>query len=131
MRLTYIVLFTLWPALSGADDLEAQGKRLFALHCAACHGEDARGTGSVGTALDTNPADLTVLARNNGGAFPVLRVVARIDGRVAVKAHDATMPAYGYFFDGPVETLQTASGDTVQTTRAIAQIVTWLKSMQR
>ncbi len=131
MRFSCILLFAFWPVVSLANDPEAQGKRLFALHCAACHGDDARGSGSVGAALEENPADLTVLQRDNGGTFPVLRTVTKIDGRTIVKAHGATMPFYGYFFKGPVETLHTASGDAVETTRAIAQIITWLEAIQR
>jgi putative copper export protein/mono/diheme cytochrome c family protein len=37
----------------------AQGETLFAVHCASCHGQEARGDGPAGASLKTKPADLT------------------------------------------------------------------------
>jgi putative copper export protein/mono/diheme cytochrome c family protein len=37
----------------------AQGARLFAAHCATCHGPEGRGDGPAGASLTTKPADLT------------------------------------------------------------------------
>ncbi len=36
----------------------ADGERLFAVHCASCHGVQGRGDGPAGTAATTRPADL-------------------------------------------------------------------------
>ena len=130
MRIPYLILFALWPSHSLAEGTPAPGERLFALHCAACHGLDARGTGSIGAALAENPADLTTLAQRNGGRFPVMQAVSKIDGRTEVAAHGDAMPVYAYFFDGPKTTLQASDGKTIETTEAIAQIVFWLSTQQ-
>jgi len=37
----------------------AQGRSLFALHCATCHGADGQGMGPAAVALDPKPRDLT------------------------------------------------------------------------
>ncbi len=47
-----------------------RGPDLYHAHCAACHGSDGKGNGPAAAALKTKPADLTVLAKNNGGKFP-------------------------------------------------------------
>ena len=51
-----------------------RGPDLFRAHCAACHGPEGKGNGPVGAALKTKPADLTMLAKNNGGKFPTQRI---------------------------------------------------------
>jgi mono/diheme cytochrome c family protein len=51
-----------------------KGVDLFKLHCAVCHGVDAKGDGPLAPHLKAMPANLTVLAKNNGGQFPAARV---------------------------------------------------------
>lgn len=64
--------------------------------CAVCHGEGARGDGPMSRMLKRPPPDLTVLAKNNGGHFPFLRVLAMIDGRELVEVHGSReMPVWG------------------------------------
>ena len=77
------------------------GRDNFDRYCASCHGLDARGEGPVATALKVPPADLTALARKNGGAFPRAQVLAFISGTgpAAVSAHgSADMPVWGPIF---------------------------------
>ena len=131
MRLIFLFITALWPAMALAQNTSASGERLFDLHCAACHGADARGTGIVGATLEETPADLTTLTKRNGGPFPVSLTVTKIDGRTRVRAHGREMPVYGYFFKGPKETLQTPEGESIDTTIAIAQIIAWLRTIQR
>ncbi len=72
------------------------GKREFRDKCAACHGVDAKGGGSVAASLNTAPTDLTMLRKNNGGVFPFERIYDIVDGRHLVKAHgDRDMPVWG------------------------------------
>lgn len=125
-----VLLIALWPGLLHGDDA-VEGKRLFALHCAACHGTDARGAGTVAGALEENPADLTRLERRNNGIFPTNQTIEKIDGRAQLSSHGGSMPVYGWFFEGPAATITTPDGETVETTRAISQIVAWLEAQQR
>jgi len=51
------------------------------------------------TAWPTKPADLTILAKKNGGVFPTQHVYDVIDGRQEVAAHGPrTMPVWGRVF---------------------------------
>jgi mono/diheme cytochrome c family protein len=46
------------------------GKDMFNSYCAVCHGKDAKGTEPAASAMKTNPADLTALAKKSGGKYP-------------------------------------------------------------
>jgi mono/diheme cytochrome c family protein len=79
---------------------EPTGAVLYARHCAACHGADARGDGPVAPALRRAPNDLTVLARDAGGRFDTARIAAVIDGRSPVVEHGTRdMPVWGVVFE--------------------------------
>jgi mono/diheme cytochrome c family protein len=72
------------------------GKNEFQAKCATCHGVDGKGDGPQAKVLPTRPADLTLLAKHNGGVFPVSRVHEIIDGRLEVAAHGSRlMPVWG------------------------------------
>jgi len=77
-----------------------RGPDLYHAHCAACHGPDAKGTGPVGVALKIKPADLTVLAKNNGGRFPTQRIQKFISGDdPSLLSHGTReMPVWGPIF---------------------------------
>jgi mono/diheme cytochrome c family protein len=66
-----------------------RGPDLYHAHCAPCHGSEGKGNGPVGVALKTKPADLTILAKNNGGKFPTERVLKFISG------DDPSLPSHG------------------------------------
>lgn len=72
------------------------GRQEFEVHCAICHGMDAKGNGSYAYNLEVAPADLTLLARNNAGTFPADRIIEVIDGRSQIKSHGSReMPIWG------------------------------------
>jgi mono/diheme cytochrome c family protein len=72
------------------------GKREYDANCAVCHGSKGKGDGPYPGMGETRPADLTTLARRNGGVFPFARVYEFIDGRQIVKAHGTRdMPIWG------------------------------------
>jgi mono/diheme cytochrome c family protein len=50
------------PLQPSSDDL-AQGRALYATHCAACHGPAGAGDGEAGRALDPPPADVVAATR--------------------------------------------------------------------
>jgi hypothetical protein len=101
------------------------GPDVFAFYCAPCHGRDARGGGPVAAALHTRPADLTTIARRNGGAFPKARVEAMVtQGTAGPEAHGTTeMPVWGPVF-GSLD----PSEARVKT--RIANLVTYIDSIQ-
>jgi len=74
------------------------GRALFMTHCATCHGTAARGDGPVADALRVRPADLTQLAKRNGGVFPSAETHRIVDGR-GIGAHgNPDMPVWGSVF---------------------------------
>ncbi|HLY98710.1 MAG TPA: c-type cytochrome [Candidatus Angelobacter sp.] len=76
-----------------------KGPHLFREYCAPCHGEDGKGNGPVAPALNAKPPDLTLIARRNGGAFPVKVVRSQIAGDELVIAHGSReMPIWGPLF---------------------------------
>lgn len=113
-----------------AQDLD-EGAELYERHCATCHGLDAKGDGPMAGVLLIQPVDLTLLAAGDEGKFPVLRVVSRIDGRDPLVSHGSPMPVYGDFFQGDDTAMKTASGQPLMTSRAIADLVSYLQSLQQ
>lgn len=82
-----------------AEDLDI-GKADFQSSCASCHGVDGKGKGPLANQLKVPPADLTMLAKNNNGVFPVRDVYEIIDGRTMVLAHGThEMPIWGQRFN--------------------------------
>jgi len=70
------------------------GKREFETKCAVCYGLDGKGTGPYAEQLRRPLPDLTLMARNNGGVFPVSRTYETIEG--AGKGHGTRdMPVWG------------------------------------
>lgn len=119
-------------ALAGsalAQDTD-EGRILFVDHCATCHGLNADGSGPMAGVLLVKPADLTALSSENEGAFPLTKVIMRVDGRDPLVAHGSPMPVYGDFFEGDDTALKTASGQPIMTSRAIADLVAYLKELQ-
>jgi mono/diheme cytochrome c family protein len=72
------------------------GEREFKTSCAVCHGEAAKGNGIVVSSLKIAPPDLTLLAKKNGGVFPVKHLYDVIDGRARIAVHGSRdMPIWG------------------------------------
>ncbi|MFN0114448.1 MAG: c-type cytochrome [Paracoccaceae bacterium] len=128
MRLTAAALCL--SALPAAAQDPAEGAALFAFHCAMCHGAEAKGNGPEAPSLNPQPKDLTLLAAENGGTFPTLMVVKRIDGREAIVAHGSPMPVFGEYFEGPAVERQAETGEAMTMTKPVADLVAWLMSVQ-
>ncbi len=112
-----------------AQDVE-NGSALYQRHCATCHGLDASGDGPMAPALVIQPPDLTALAADNGGVFPTLRAVMRIDGRDPLVSHGSPMPVFGAFFQGNDTALKAASGQPIMTSRLTADLIAFLEGVQ-
>lgn len=83
--------------------LEFNGADEFRTYCAVCHGSDAKGGGPLATAMTVKPADLTQIAKANGGTYPADMVFQIIDGREPVKGHGGKdMPVWGDAFSRSV-----------------------------
>jgi mono/diheme cytochrome c family protein len=73
----------------------SSGQQMFVTYCAACHGKDGKGGGPAASALKKTPADLTMLARANGGKFPSNHVMATIQSVDSPVHGSNEMPVWG------------------------------------
>jgi mono/diheme cytochrome c family protein len=77
----------------------ASGKEMFMSYCAPCHGKSGKGDGPAAAALKQPPADLTQLAKRNGGKYPTDQVTSVLRGQTKLAAHgDQEMPVWGPVF---------------------------------
>lgn len=133
MRMTWAIPGVLAACQAGAalaEDIQA-GRETYWRYCSSCHGEDADGMGPMRPVLVVPPADLTRLAEENGGVFPLDRVIRRIDGRDPLVSHGSEMPVYGDFFSqGGRVSLETESGETIETSGVVADLVAYLRGIQ-
>jgi mono/diheme cytochrome c family protein len=106
------------------EGLLQTGRTLYVTHCATCHGLGARGDGPLGTLLVIRPADLTQMARRNGGTFPSVRAHRVIDGREVGSHGNPDMPVWGDVF----KRSESLSNEVVG--RRIEAIVQYLASIQ-
>ncbi len=79
---------------------EEPGQTDFVTYCAACHGVEGKGDGTIAEFLTITATDLTQLSKNNGGLFPRERAINVIDGREEIKVHGPRdMPVWGDWFE--------------------------------
>jgi len=104
-----------------------EGQLLFGIYCTSCHGSAGKGDGPTAKSLNSRPADLTRLSRDNDGEFPTARVIMSIDGRNRIPGHTKNqMPIWGL-------SLQESSTDTNQEQQVrekILHLVDYLKKIQ-
>lgn len=101
------------------------GSDMFVRYCASCHGTSATGDGPLATMLRKRPANLTLLARGNGGVFSAPMVLQIIDGRNPVAGHGGgDMPVWGDAFGKSAD-----GGDA--TAAKLTALVKYLETIQQ
>ena len=119
--------------MMGPSGKITSGKLEFRQYCAQCHGMSATGNGPVAAALKKKPADLTMLAKNNGGVFPEQEVRDFIDGSKVAESHGTReMPIWGYAFSarqGVVESGAPPLSES-QVKQKIQMLVDYIKTIQ-
>ena len=108
------------PVPTGAED--------FATYCAVCHGEKGKGDGALASSLDRRPADLTRLARDNGGAFPATRAMAKIWGYTDAPT-SAVMPNFGPLLQGELVPYDGGDGILTPTPIRLVQLAEYVKGL--
>ena len=84
------------PAASASDMAVDAGRERFVDACAFCHGLSGKGDGAAADMLEFPPSDLTQLAKNNEGQFPLAEIYSVIDGRAGTASHgNRQMPVWG------------------------------------
>lgn len=105
------------------------GRAAYLKYCSACHGESGKGDGVVSGFMTPHPTDLTLMAKQAGGGFPVGEVMQAIDGTKNIAAHGSSdMPVWGEL----LKTEQSASGVSGSSAaRAKVELITtYLRSIQ-
>ena len=125
--------FICGATLASAQDAKI-GQEIYLDRCAVCHGDSGSGDGLVAELFDRKPANLTLLASNNGGVYPFDDVYKSIDGRRDVRAHGfSRMPIWGEYF--MVEEMSDAASnprDAMAVTQGrILALVYYLQSIQQ
>ncbi len=89
-----MIALVLSVKLASAED---SGKQDYLKNCAGCHGTDGKGKGpDLYVVPGIQPADLTMLAKENGGVFPFQATEDAIDGRKGIPSHKRfDMPFWG------------------------------------
>jgi mono/diheme cytochrome c family protein len=118
-------------AIAPAQEMEvvAGGELEYQNYCAVCHGVDAKGQGIMSRFLTIRPADLTQLAKKNGGTFVFWRVYRSIDGSEEVRGHGARdMPIWGDRFRAQAG--GNDSGSRAQAAGRLLGLVFYLQHIQ-
>lgn len=102
------------------------GGEVFRTYCATCHGTSGRGDGPLAGAMRRRPADLTEIARRNGGEYPSEVVFRTIDGKTPVRGHGGPdMPVWGDAFARARD-----GGDATTVKERIDSLVDFIRSLQ-
>ena len=102
------------------------GGEVFRTYCATCHGPLGRGDGPLASSMRRKPADLTEIAKRNGGEYPSEIVYRTIDGRTPVRGHGGPdMPVWGDAFARSRD-----GGDEVAVKERIDSLVNFIRTLQ-
>ena len=113
------------PAMPDRTD----GAAFFADNCASCHGAGARGDGGLAAGLQTAPANLTRLSRDNGGSFPAARALSYIYGDPEQSHLARVMPEFGGAMAQDLVPVE-IDGVLTPTPRVLAGLLVYLESIQ-
>ena len=102
----------------------------YATYCAACHGPSGRGNGPAAVGMQPAPADLTVLASQNGGVFPKSRVMGQLVGYTMGRS-ESHMPVFDALRDGPVVMYDDGSGQRVATPARLVALADYIQTLQQ
>lgn len=124
------------PAAVDAEE-DLIGADEYQVSCLACHGVGGRGDGPMAEYLTVQPADLTEIAKNNDGVFPVLEVFQVIDGRTVVGAHGIRetegweMPVWGSRYKAEAGDKYGPYGGELAVRARILELVFYIQAIQQ
>ena len=100
------------------------GSEMFHSYCAPCHGAGGKGNGPAATSLKNPPANLTQLAKKNGGRFPADHVTTVLRNGVSGAHGSSDMPIWGPLFS------QVSGHDDALVQMRISNLVRYLETIQ-
>ncbi|MEY4951547.1 MAG: hypothetical protein RL698_3758 [Pseudomonadota bacterium] len=91
------------PAKGTPEYLQV-GRDQYVKYCATCHGPSGTGDGVASSTFNKHPVDLTQLSRQNGGTFPMAKVISIVKGDTPISAHGKReMPVWGEILGHPLD----------------------------
>ena len=106
------------------------GRTIYNDKCAVCHGSSGKGDGELASEIGTKPPDLTHIAARRDGIWPMLEVMAIIDGYTTRYLPGSEMPIYDEFLEGNLVSFDTGNGVTQKAPAGLLAIATYLESLQ-
>ncbi|MDM7931852.1 c-type cytochrome [Tabrizicola sp.] len=129
--LTSVLLASSLSAVSAAAQQADIGAQLYTDYCSACHGAAGLGDGDMADVVNIPSPNLTLLARNNDGVFPMLEVLQIIDGRTGVRAHGGAMPVWGRVFSDQIGDSAGPYGGVLEVRGRLLSLATYIQSIQQ
>ena|ERR1700690_1161830 len=129
--LVAMISLVLASASARAQDFSSySGAELYKRFCSSCHGEHARGDGTVAKSFKIEVPDLTRIAHRHGGDFPAEQISKIIDGRKTLPPHGSReMPVWGFEFQ--LENQNAGNPDPQRRTDdLIARLTDYLRTIQ-
>jgi hypothetical protein len=127
--LATLFLISCNPEISAAGS-DLSGRDLFATNCAICHGPTGKGDGPAAPSLQTQAPDLTKIADRRDGVWPMLDVMAIIDGYTKRTNPRAGMPIIPALTEGPMVDFDPGNGIAVATSARLLALVNYLETIQ-
>lgn len=135
MKISSVVKVIAITSAMGSTTAHAQdtevGAQLYTDYCAACHGASGKGDGDMANVMTIPSPNLTLLAKENDGAFPMLDVIHVIDGRTGVRAHGGAMPVFGKVFQTQADTGAGGYGAVLESRGRVLSLSMYLESIQQ
>ena len=107
-----------------ADVSPSSGAEMFNSYCAPCHGKEAKGNGPAASVLKVPPANLTLLAKKNGGKFPADHVSSILKNGTSPAHGSSDMPIWGPLFS------YVSGQDNAIVQMRISNLIHYLESIQ-
>ena len=132
---TWAAVLLLGGAALAATGAAAQtrgdfGKRQYDASCAVCHGAGGKGDGIYVELLKRPIPDLTVMARRNGGVFPIAWVYEVIDGTAGAGHGTRDMPIWGDDFRVQAQTMVEPAYGAAFVRGRILALIEYLERIQ-
>ena len=128
----FLLLVLLMGVAEVAADSDPIGSSEYRISCQSCHGIGGKGDGPIAEFLKVQPKDLTRIAINNQGIFPLDQVFRIIDGRHGVTGHgERDMPIWGArYLKEDADKYGSMGGEGVVRLR-ILELVYYIHSIQQ
>lgn len=130
-KLTLMAAMSLLAVAGAAQAQSNAGAEEYVRACASCHGVTGQGNGPLAEYMSVPVPDLTQIAAQNDGVFPMLDVIQIIDGRTGVRGHGGPMPIWGDRYEALAASEAGDYGVEVMVRGRILALATHLEAIQQ